>query len=73
LIKIKGNPPNCDKITYLQYVTFVSKNEAWLENAIERKKKKFEKYDISDDEKNRLINLAKEYLPGTIPPLSLNS
>ena len=50
-------------VTNREINAFVSKNEAWLENAIERKKKKFEKYDISDDEKNRLIILAKEYLP----------
>ena len=53
-------------VTNREIDAFVSKNEAWLENAIERKKKKFEKYDISDDEKNRLINLAKEYLPGRV-------
>lgn len=50
-------------VTNREINAFVSNNEAWLENAIERKTKKFEKYDISDDEKNRLINLAKEYLP----------
>ena len=53
-------------VTNREINAFVSKNEAWLENAIERKKKKFEKYDISDDEKNKLINLAKEYLPGRV-------
>lgn len=39
-------------VTNREINAFVSKNEAWLE-----------KYDISDDEKNKLINLAKEYLP----------
>lgn len=50
-------------VTNREINAFVSKNEAWLENAIARKKKQLEKYDISDDEKNKLINLAKEYLP----------
>ena len=44
-------------VTNREINAFVSKNEAWLENAIERKKKKFEKYDISDDEKNKLMNV----------------
>lgn len=38
-------------------------NEAWLENAIERKKKKFEKYDISDDEKINLLILQRNTCP----------
>ena len=42
---------------------FVSKNEAWLNNAVIRKKKQLDKYDISEDKKNELIKLAKEYLP----------
>lgn len=42
---------------------FVSKNEAWLNNAVKRKKKQLDKYDISEDKKNELIKLAKEYLP----------
>lgn len=41
---------------------FISKNEVWLNNAIARKKKQLEKYDISDDKKKELINFAKEYL-----------
>ncbi len=50
-------------VTNNEINTFVSKNEVWLENAIIRKKKQLEKYDISDDKKNELINFAKEYLP----------
>lgn len=44
-------------VTNREINAFVSKNEAWLENTIERKKKKFEKYDISDDEKINLLIL----------------
>ena len=50
-------------VTNREINAFVSKNKAWLENAIERKKKKFEKYDVSDDEKNKLINLAQKLAP----------
>ena len=50
-------------VTNKEINAFVSKNEAWLENAIARKKKQLEKYDISEEKKNELINLAKEYLP----------
>ena len=50
-------------VTNKEINAFVSKNEVWLENAIARKKKQLEKYDISEDKKNELINLAKEYLP----------
>lgn len=46
-------------VTNREIDAFVSKNEAWLENAIERKKKKFEKYDISDDEKIDLLILQR--------------
>ena len=42
---------------------FVAKIEVCLETAIDRKKKQLEKYDISEENKNELINLAKEYLP----------
>ena len=66
VVKFSVSNGNVVGVKLLCETDFVSKNEAWLENAIERKKKKFEKYDISDDEKNKLINLAKEYLPGRV-------
>lgn len=50
-------------VTNKEINAFVAKNEVWLETAIARKKKQLEKYDISEENKNELINLAKEYLP----------
>ena len=50
-------------VTNREINAFVSKNEAWLENAIERKKKKFEKYDISDDKKINLLILQRNICP----------
>ena len=50
-------------VTNKEINAFVSKNEVWLNNAIARKKKQLEKYDISDDKKKELIELAKNYLP----------
>lgn len=46
-------------VTNREINAFVSKNEAWLENAIARKKKQLEKYDISDDEKINLLILQR--------------
>lgn len=41
---------------------FVAKNAKWLEKAAERKRLQLEKYDISDEKRQELIALAKEYI-----------
>ena len=42
---------------------FVTKNQAWLENAVIRKKNQLERYNLLQTEIDNLIIEAKEYLP----------
>ncbi len=42
---------------------FVTKNQAWLENAVIKKKNQLERYKLSKEEIDNLINEAKDYLP----------
>ena len=42
---------------------FVNKNIAWLERAVERKKAQLEKNNLSEDEINSLIKMAKDIIP----------
>ncbi|MGN1123793.1 MAG: M48 family metallopeptidase [Eubacterium sp.] len=42
---------------------FVAKNTEWIALALDRKKKQLDKYNISEEERNRLKALANEVLP----------
>lgn len=42
---------------------FVAKNEKWLGNAVLRKKEQLEKYNISPEEKQKLIDKANDHIP----------
>lgn len=43
--------------------SFIIKNEKWIDEAIKRKKVRLDKLNISDSEKQRLRELAKEFIP----------
>lgn len=45
---------------------FINKHKIWLNNAIDTKKKQLKKYNVDENEKIKLINLAKSYLPGRV-------
>jgi hypothetical protein len=50
--------------------SFVKDNEKWLEEAVRRKKKHLERFDITEDEAKRLKAYAKEYIPKRVEELS---
>ena len=50
-------------VSNYQIQEFIDKNSEWLEKAVLRKKKHIDKYNISDEEKKRLILEANDYLP----------
>ncbi|MCM1114723.1 MAG: M48 family metallopeptidase [Clostridium sp.] len=45
---------------------FVQNNEKWLEQAYIRKKSQLEKYNLSDDEVQKLVSSAKEIIPSRV-------
>ncbi len=45
---------------------FVSKNQAWIEKAVLKKQNQLERYDLTKEEINNLIDFANEYIPPKI-------
>lgn len=42
---------------------FVNANKEWLDKAVQSKEQQLKRYDLSEAEINRLVNLAKEVIP----------
>ena len=50
-------------VSNYQIQEFIDRNSGWLEKAVLRKKKHIDKYNISEEDKKRLILEANDYLP----------
>ena len=50
-------------VSNYQIQEFIDRNNEWLEKAVSRKKKHIDKYNISEEDKKRLILEANDYLP----------
>lgn len=50
-------------VSNYQIQEFIDRNNEWLEKAVLRKKKHIDKYNISEEDKKRLILEANDYLP----------
>lgn len=46
--------------------SFVDDNAVWIKSAVERKQNELEKYDLSDEELDKLIKMAEVYIPSRV-------